>query len=75
MTKWQFLVDRSGLLDRLAHFAYRPRTDENTSVEDRYFQIFGDPAYQNEPHIMSPFSGVGERSDAEKEWNAEMSAV
>ena len=24
---------------------------------------------------MSPFSGVDERSDAEKEWNAEMSAV
>ena len=24
---------------------------------------------------MSPFAGVGQRSNAEKEWNAEMSAV
>ena len=40
-----FLLTESGLLDCLAHFAYHPRTDENTSVKDQYFQIFDDSAY------------------------------
>jgi nuclease HARBI1 len=70
-----FLLTNSGLLDCLAHFAHCPETNENTPIEDQYLQIFGDPAYQNGPHIMSPFAGEGERSDAKKEWNAEMSAV
>lgn len=70
-----FLLTESELLDCLAHFAHRSGTNKNTPVEDQYLQIFSDPAYQNGPHIMSPFVGAGKRSDARKEWNAEMSAV
>jgi hypothetical protein len=70
-----FLLTESGLLDRLAMFAHQPDVDEDTPIEDQYFQTFGDPAYGEGPHIMSPFSGAGERTEEEKEWNAKMSAV
>jgi len=53
--------------------ADRPGTDENTPVAERYFQIFGDPAYGVSPVILSPFSGAGDRTEEEQEWNNIMS--
>ncbi|GLB43896.1 putative DDE superfamily endonuclease [Lyophyllum shimeji] len=70
-----FLLTESGLLDRLAQFAHPEDVDEDTPFEERTFQIFGDPAYGVGPHILSPFSGAGERTPEEQEWNAQMSAV
>jgi hypothetical protein len=70
-----YLLTESGLLDRLAHFAHQEDVDDNTPLEDRYFQLFGDPAYGVGHHIISPFAGAGERTPEEKEWNAQMSAV
>ena len=69
------LHTESGLLDCLAQFAHQENTDEDTPIEERYFQISGDPAYGVGLNILSPFSGPGERTEEEKEWNAEMSAV
>jgi nuclease HARBI1 len=50
-------------------------TDENTPAQERYLQIFGDPAYGVSNQITSSYAGAGDRTDAEKEWNAEMVAV
>ena len=70
-----FLLTDSGLLDRLSQFAFRADIAEGAPMEERNFHIFGDPAYGVGPHIMSPFSGLGERTVEEQEWNSEMSAV
>ncbi|KAF7336520.1 DDE Tnp4 domain-containing protein [Mycena sanguinolenta] len=70
-----FLLTESALLDALAQFAHQEDVDDDTPIERRYFQIFGDPAYGVGPHIMSPFSRAGVRTPDEQEWNAQMSAV
>jgi nuclease HARBI1 len=46
-------------------------TNENTPDEERYFQLFGDPAYGVSAHIQSPFGG--ERTVEQKHWNLLMS--
>lgn len=70
-----FLLTDSGLLERLAEFAFPEDLAENTPVEEHTFQIFGDLAYGVGPHIFSPYSGMGERTEEEQERNLEMSAV
>jgi hypothetical protein len=65
----------SGLLDHLSQFAFREDVAEDAPMEEHNFHIFGDPAYGVGPHIMSPFSGLGEQTEEEQEWNSEMSAV
>lgn len=70
-----FLLTESGLLDWLAQFAHQEDVDVDAPIEEHHFQIFGDPAYGVGPHILSPFSGAGEQTEEEKEWNAQMSAV
>ena len=60
---WQndnFLLTESALLDRLTQFAFPGDVDQNTPIEEHTLQIFGDPAYGVGPHIVSPFSGMGE---------------
>lgn len=69
------LLAKSGLLDACAEHAVRPGTDANTPAEQRFFQVFRDPAYGVSDQIISPYAGVGERTDEEKDWNAEMAAV
>ena len=44
-------------------------------MEEHTFQVFGDPAYGLGPHIISPFSGAGEHTEEEQEWNAKMLTV
>ncbi|RDX41131.1 hypothetical protein OH76DRAFT_1412383 [Lentinus brumalis] len=70
-----FLLAESGLLEQCAQHAVQEGSDENTPLEHRYFQLFGDPAYGVGPHIISPFSGAGERTEEELEWNARMASV
>lgn len=69
------LLSESGLLERLSRFAYDEDLPEDAPVEQRTFQVFGDPAYGLGPHVQSPFSRSGQLSAEEIEWNAEMSAV
>jgi hypothetical protein len=47
----------------------REGMDVNAPAKKHYFQLFGDPAYGLSPQIQSPFSGPGERTEAEREWN------
>jgi nuclease HARBI1 len=63
----------SGIFDLALEHAVRPGTDENTPIAERHFQIFGDPAYGVTPVLLSPFSGPGDRTEAEQEWNVVMS--
>lgn len=69
------LLTKSGLLDACTEHAVRPGTDMNTPAEERFLQVFGDPAYGVSNQIISPYAGVGERTDEEKDWNVEMAAV
>ncbi|KAF8239447.1 hypothetical protein L208DRAFT_1468412 [Tricholoma matsutake] len=69
------LLTTSGLLDFCAAQAVHPGTSVNTPPPQRYLQLFGDPAYGNSHHILSPFSGSGERTDEEKRWNEAMVRV
>ena len=70
-----WLLAESCLLEALAEHGIRVGTDEGTPDEDRFFQVFGDPAYGVSCQIMSPFAGPGERSEEEQEWNNAMAAV
>jgi hypothetical protein len=70
-----YLLSESGILRRFSTFAFREDIPANAPAEQRTFQVFGDPAYGLGPHIISPFSGAGERTEEELEWNAQMSAV
>ncbi|THU92324.1 hypothetical protein K435DRAFT_906381 [Dendrothele bispora CBS 962.96] len=69
------LLTDSGIMERLSHFAVPDDLDDDTPEELRTFQIFGDPAYGLGPHMISPFSGAGQRTDEEQAWNSRMSAV
>ncbi|KAJ3509517.1 hypothetical protein NLJ89_g5189 [Agrocybe chaxingu] len=69
------LLTTSGLMDLCAQHAIRPGTTIDDLPQDHYLQVFGDPAYGNNYQLISPFSGVGERTMEEKAWNEAMSAV
>ncbi len=70
-----FLLTESGLLEHLAHFAHPEDLAADAPYEEQTYQMFGDPAYGVGPHIISPFAGMGDCTEEEKTWNAEMSAV
>ncbi|KNZ76103.1 hypothetical protein J132_00257 [Termitomyces sp. J132] len=70
-----YLLSESHLLERFSQFAFHEGAPPNTPLEECTLQIFGDPAYGIGPHIISPFSGAGERTKEEKEWNAQMLAI
>nr|GAT45576.1 predicted protein [Mycena chlorophos] len=69
------LLAASELLQNCELHARKPGTDDNTPAAERYFQIFGDPAYGVSPLMLSPFSGAGERTEHEAAWNEAMAAV
>ncbi|KAF7987128.1 hypothetical protein HWV62_339 [Athelia sp. TMB] len=69
------LLNKSRLLETCAKHAVRPGTNDNTPAAERFFQIFGDPAYGISHQIISPFAGPGERTEAEKAWNESMASV
>ncbi|KAI3998292.1 hypothetical protein K523DRAFT_376698 [Schizophyllum commune Tattone D] len=69
------LLAGSGLMERLERFAIREDVPEDAPIEERFLQIFGDPAYGLGPHILSPFAGPGVRTKEQQAWNAMMSKV
>lgn len=70
-----FMLAESQILEQCALYATRPGTDEHTPNEERFLQLFGDPAYKVNNHLLSPFAGEGQRTEEEREWNVAMSAV
>ncbi len=60
------LLADSGILNWCYAHAHCPGTSGNTPLHQRYFQIFGDPAYGVSPILMSPFAGAGEQTQEEK---------
>jgi nuclease HARBI1 len=69
------LLATSGLLDLCAMHAIRPGASVSSHPARRYLQLFGDPAYGNSYHLISPFSGAGNRTNDEKRWNEAMARV
>ena len=69
------LLAESGLLEKCTTHARKPGTTNATPIEDRYYQLFGDPAYGVSPVLLSPFARAGQRSEDEQEWNVGMSSV
>ena len=61
------------MLEKAREHAIRPGANENTPVEERYHQIFGDPAYGLSPVLISPFDG--DKTAEQLEWNRDMSSV
>jgi hypothetical protein len=59
-----FLAEESGVFEKARQHAFRVGTDENTPIGERYYQIFGDPAYGVSPVLISPF--CGEKTEAEQ---------
>jgi len=70
-----FLLSESGLLEKCIRYAVRTDTDEITPAEQRFLQIFSDPAYGISNQLLSPFVGPGERTTEERDWNAAMASV
>ena len=66
------LLNESGLLDACLEHAIQPGSEEGDDPQDRYFQLFGDPAYGVSRVIMSPFAD-NDRTPEELEWNNAMS--
>ena len=66
------LLASSGLLDKCAEHAIHPNA--TLPPLERYFQLFGDPAYSISPLLMSPFSR-NQRTEEELEWNEAMASV
>jgi len=50
-------------------------SDEGDPHEHWFFQIYGDSAYGVSPVMVSPYSGVGELTVAQWDWNAAMGQV
>jgi hypothetical protein len=70
-----WLLTNSGLLEALLEHGICDGMNENTPVEDRFFQVFGDLAYGVSCQMMSPFAGAGQRTQKEQEWNNAMAAI
>ena len=67
------LAEQSGVFEWARAHAFQDGADETTPIQDRYYQIFGDPAYGVSPVLISPFGG--EKTEEELDWNNRMSAV
>ncbi|EIW54605.1 uncharacterized protein TRAVEDRAFT_131697, partial [Trametes versicolor FP-101664 SS1] len=70
-----FLLHASKLLEKCARFAIWPGSSENSPLEQRYFQLFGDAAYGISPQLISPFAGARPRTEEEEQWNVAMGLV
>jgi hypothetical protein len=54
---------------------YSPWGSGDSPPEAKYLQLFGYPAYSISYQIVSPFAGIGERTQEEAEWNHKMSRL
>lgn len=68
-----YLAEESRIFEKARQHAFREGANANTPIGQRYYHIFGDPAYGVSPVLMSPFTG--EKTEAEQQWNNEMSSV
>ena len=66
-----WLLQESGILDWCQEHACTSAGNGNQKV----LQLFGDPAYGVSEQILSPFSGIGQQTPEEQEWNKAMSKV
>jgi len=69
------ILAESKLLITLEQHVIQPGSDEGDLPECCFFQIYGDSAYGVSPMMVSPFSGVGELTAAQQEWNVAMGQV
>ncbi|EIN09671.1 hypothetical protein PUNSTDRAFT_67051, partial [Punctularia strigosozonata HHB-11173 SS5] len=76
-----FLLSDSGLLDWCSEHAKCPSITSGSgngmdnSSKDTYYRLYGDPAYGLSDVLISPFSGPGERTPEEREFNERMSSL
>ncbi|KIY60963.1 hypothetical protein CYLTODRAFT_363518 [Cylindrobasidium torrendii FP15055 ss-10] len=70
----QLLAD-SHILDHCAQKAFRNGTSDSDPIEWRCLQLYGDPAYGLDRHIMCPYSGVDKNVPENARWNSNMSKV
>lgn len=70
-----YLLAESGLLEKCMEHAIQVDSTAGSPIEQRYYQLFGDPAYGLSAQLISPFSGPGVRSELEQEWNSQMAHV
>jgi len=69
------ILAESKLLITLEQCAIQPGSDEGDLPEHCFFQIYSDLEYGVSPVMVSPFSGVGELTAAQQEWNVTMGQV
>ncbi|KAF8585288.1 hypothetical protein K439DRAFT_1230588, partial [Ramaria rubella] len=69
------VLHMSQLLSKLQRHAIQPGSCEDDPPQDRYFQVYSNSAYGVSPVMISPFSGVGELTVEQHEWNTAMGAV
>ncbi|KAF8580993.1 hypothetical protein K439DRAFT_1648025 [Ramaria rubella] len=69
------MLHMSQLLSKLQRHAIQPGSCEGDPLQDHYFQVYSDSAYGVSPVMISPFSGVGELTVEQHEWNTAMGAV
>lgn len=62
-----YMLEKSGLMGICSQRALR-EAPESTPREERYLQLYGDPAYGINRQILCPFAGPV-RTEAEKRWN------
>lgn len=65
------MLNESELLEACKEHAYT----EDEQGDRQYFQLFGDAAYGISEVLLSPYSGQGERTEEEREWNKSMGSV
>src|SRR5882672_8470817 len=69
------ILAESSLLMTLEQCAIQPGSEEGDPPEHQFFQIYGDSAYGVSLVMVSPFSGVGELTQEQWDWNAAMGCV
>ncbi|EIN09893.1 hypothetical protein PUNSTDRAFT_66662 [Punctularia strigosozonata HHB-11173 SS5] len=67
-----FLLSDSGLLDWCLQHA---KCLDTSPGQTTYYHLYGDPAYGLTDVLISPFSGPGERTEEEREFNERMSSL
>src|SRR5882724_1917742 len=68
-------LTKSSLLMTLEQCMIQLRSDEGDPLECQFFQIYDDSAYWVSPLMASPYSGVGELTVVQWDWNAVMGSV
>ncbi|KIJ33674.1 hypothetical protein M422DRAFT_182937, partial [Sphaerobolus stellatus SS14] len=65
----------SELAEIMMEKAIQPGSLPTDPPERRYFQIYGDSAYEVSPTMLSPYQAIGELTAQQKAWNLAMGKV